>query len=102
MLNFCPSRNGVRSFKLRTNLLFIYYFLKNALIGAQMAMSLRGGLDSDNVPNGSKLIENSQPRDKEVTKGENNVKDHQTSRSAIYTLVSYFQLLLVMQQLKSQ
>jgi hypothetical protein len=67
-----------------------------------MAMSLRGGLDSDNVPNGSKLIENSQPRDKEVTKGENNVKDHQTSRSAIYTLVSYFQLLLVMQQLKSQ
>jgi hypothetical protein len=56
----------------------------------------RGGLDSDNIPNGSKLIENSQPCDKEVTKGElvllgseKNVKDYQTSRSAICNLVNY-------------
>jgi hypothetical protein len=49
-----------------------------------------GGLDSDNMPNGSKLIENSQPCDKEVPKGElvllgseRNVK-YQTLRSAIY------------------
>jgi hypothetical protein len=57
----------------------------------------RGGLDSDNVPNGSNLIENLRPHDKEVTKGElvlfgseKNAKDHQTSRSAIYTLVIIF------------
>ncbi|XP_059438915.1 uncharacterized protein At4g18490 [Corylus avellana] len=51
---------------------------------------IRGGLDSDNVPNGSNLIENSQPHDKEVTKGElvlfgsgKNAKDHQTSRGGL-------------------
>ena len=57
----------------------------------------RGGLDSDNVPNRSNLIENSQPHDKEVTKGElvlfgseKNAKDHQTSRSANTLVIIVF------------
>ena len=47
----------------------------------------REGINSDNVPIGSKLIENLQPHDKEVKKGEfvllgseKNVKDHHSLR----------------------
>ena len=64
--------------------------MKSSHIEAQMTMPLtifnREGLNSDNVPIGSKLIENLQPHDK-VKKGEfvllgseKNVKDHHTLR----------------------
>ena len=90
MLNICPSRLD----HLRTK-------KKTAPIGAQMTMSLtifnREGINSDNVPTGRKLIENSQPHAKEVKKGEfvllgseKNVKDHHTLRSAICTLFNYY------------
>ena len=81
MLNICPSRlDHLRTIK-----------RKSSPIDDQMTMPLtifnREGLNSDNVPIGSKLIENLQPHAKEVKKSEfvllgseKNVKDHHTLR----------------------
>ena len=81
MLNICPSRlDHLRTVK-----------RKSSPIDDQMTMPLtifnREGLNSDNVPIGSKLIENLQPHAKEVKKSEfvllgseENVKDHHTLR----------------------
>ena len=81
LLNICPSGlDHLRTVK-----------RKSSPIEDQMTMPLtifnREGINSDNVPIGSKLIENLQPQDKEVKKGEfvllgseKSVKDHHSLR----------------------